>query len=593
MNLRRVRRVVQFVIFHFLVMILPFIGYSQGYDPKTTDQKLTSALQIIRFAYVDTVNESAIVEKAVIEMLKKLDPHSIYISKDDLEESIEPLEGNFEGIGVQFQIFNDTILVIAPIPGGPSEKLGIIAGDKIVKIEGVSVTGSEVTTTYVQKLLRGKKGTKVKIGVYRKGKHDLIDFTIVRDRVPVNSIVASYMTAPEIGYIKLTRFSRTTMYEFETLVLNLLESGMKNLVLDLRGNSGGYLSTAIELSDEFLGKNKLIVYTEGIASPVKKYFATNRGIFEKGKIVILIDEGSASASEIVAGAIQDWDRGIIVGRRSFGKGLVQRPFPMPDGSLIRLTTARYHTPTGRCIQRPYDNGVEEYYNELVERYLNGEFIHADSIHFPDSLKYFTPHKRLVYGGGGITPDAFVSIDTTHMTNYYSDLRKNEVFNDFALMYLDNYRDSIVQLYPAFEDFNMNFEIDKKFLGLFKGYASLKGVVEENAEPKIVDLFIEFLENNKDTLQEKYSTAEIFASKFPEEKELIDEFMDYVKDHGDHQEEIAYTEEIIKYQIKALLSRNLYGLNSYYQVISEMDDDLQKAIEILEDPDFFKENKIQD
>jgi len=593
MNTQLVRSVTLFFVFLCLIAIRPLSVHSQDYDPKTTDQKLTSALQIIRFAYVDTVNESVLVEKAVIEMLKKLDPHSIYISKEDLEESNEPLEGNFEGIGVQFQIFNDTILVIAPIPGGPSEKLGIVAGDKIVKIEGVSVTGSEVTTTYVQKLLRGRKGTKVKIEVFRKSKQNLIDFTIVRDRIPVNSIVASYMVSPEIGYIKLTRFSRTTMYEFETSLIGLLESGMKKLVLDLRGNSGGYLNTAIELSDEFLGKNKLIVYTEGIASPVKEYIATNRGIFEKGELVILIDEGSASASEIVAGAIQDWDRGVLVGRRSFGKGLVQRPFPMPDGSLIRLTTARYHTPTGRCIQRPYDNGVEEYYNEFIDRYLNGELTNADSIHFPDSLKYFTPHKRTVYGGGGIMPDVFVPIDTTQMTNFYSDLRKKEIFNDFALMYLDNYRDSLNLVFSGFNEFNDGFEIDDTFLELFKGFASLNGVEEEFEKPKIVDLFIEFLEEKKDTLHEKFSTAESFASKFPEEKELIDEFMNYAQKNGANNEKILYTENIIKYQIKALLARNLYDLNSYYQVVSKMDDDLQKAIEILQQPDFFKDNKIQD
>ncbi|MCK4287842.1 MAG: S41 family peptidase, partial [Bacteroidales bacterium] len=323
--------------------------FSQNYDPNKTGKKLAAAMQIIKYAYVDSINEPELVENAIIETLKELDPHSAYISKEDIDKANEPLVGSFEGIGVSFQIFKDTILVIAPVPGGPSDKLGILAGDKIVKIDGEDATGSEINNKYVFEKLRGKKGTKVNVGIYRKGKKDLIDYTITRDKIPINSIDAVFMATPDIGYIKLNRFSKTTMEEFQESLKELEDKGMERLILDLRGNSGGYLNTAVELSDEFLPNNKLVVYTKGLRSPVREYNATLEGSFENGKLVILINEGSASASEIVSGAVQDWDRGIIIGRRSFGKGLVQRPFALPDGSVIRLTTARYYTPTGRSM----------------------------------------------------------------------------------------------------------------------------------------------------------------------------------------------------------------------------------------------------
>jgi len=512
--------------------------FSQNYDPNKTGKKLATAMQIIKYAYVDSINEPELVENAIIETLKKLDPHSAYISKEDIDKANEPLVGSFEGIGVSFQIFKDTILVIAPIPGGPSDKLGILAGDKIVEIEGEDATGSKINNEYVFKKLRGKKGTKVNVGIYRKGKKDLIDYTITRDKIPINSIDAVFMASPDIGYIKLNRFSKTTMQEFRESLKELEDKGMEKLILDLRGNSGGYLNTAVELSDEFLPNNKLVVYTKGLRSPVHEYNATLEGSFENGKLVILINEGSASASEIVSGAVQDWDRGIIIGRRSFGKGLVQRPFQLPDGSVIRLTTARYYTPTGRSIQRPYENGVEDYYEDLYNRLKNGEMIHPDSIHFPDSLKYFTSKNRIVYGGGGIMPDVFIPWDSTRVSDYYSDLIRNGVFNKFIIQYIDDNRKNLLKKYPDFKTYENNFKIDNNFMDKFFEFAQKEGVEKDEEGFKI-------------------------------------------------------SEVLLKQQIKALIARNLWDLSSYFEIVTKIDDGYLKAVEILEDGVLFEELEIGD
>ncbi len=375
----------QIIFLIFAFCIISFQGYSQitkTPDPNKTSKKLAATMQIIRYAYVDSINEAELVENAIVETLKELDPHSAYISKEDLDAANEPLEGSFEGIGVTFQIYNDTILVVAPVLGGPSDKLGIRAGDKIVKIDGEKSTGEDINNKFVFDRLRGKKGTEVNVSIFRKGKKELIEYTIIRDKIPINSIDATFMATPEIGFIKLNRFSKTSMDEFKESLSKLKKQGMKKLILDLRGNTGGYLNTAIKLSDEFLPGGKLIVYTEGLRSSKQKYNSTSFGGFKSGELIVMINEGSASASEIVSGAVQDWDRGVVLGRRSFGKGLVQRPFQLPDGSVIRLTTARYHTPTGRCIQRPYENGTQEYYLDLYKRFTNGELENRDSIHFP-------------------------------------------------------------------------------------------------------------------------------------------------------------------------------------------------------------------
>lgn len=507
-------------------------------DPKETIQKFATTLQIIEFAYVDSINSPDLTETAIIEMLKKLDPHSAYISKEEVERVNEPLEGSFDGIGVTFQIFEDTIIVISPVPGGPSEKLGILAGDKIVAIEGESATGKTITNDYVMKRLRGQKGTTVAISVKRYGKNELIDFTIVRDKIPLNSIDAAFMVTPKIGLIKLTRFSKTSMEEFDESLAKLAEQGMKSLILDLRGNSGGYLDVAVKLSDEFLTDKKLIVYTEGLRSPRQDFNATNIGNFELGRLVVLINEGSASASEIVSGAVQDWDRGLIVGRRSFGKGLVQRPFKLPDNSMIRLTTARYHTPTGRCIQKPYEEGSDEYHEDFKHRLDNGELVSADSIHFPDSLKYFTPGGRVVYGGGGIMPDIFTPIDSTRFSDYYTDLVRKSVFNNFVISFLDKNRNSILEKYSDLSSYKKDFEVDAEIYDSFGKKAVDEGVTRK-----------------------------------PEDK-------------------YYYPDEKIKTQIKALIARNLWDMNAYFEVINQIDDELKTAISLIEDGKKFSELKLR-
>jgi len=520
------------------IMLVSFIGFAFSLqaqdDPKETIQKFGTALQIIEFAYVDSTDAPDLVETAIIEMLKELDPHSAYISKEEIDRVNEPLVGSFEGIGVTFQLFKDTILVVAPVIGGPSDKLGIIAGDKIVKIDGEDATGEKINNKYVMDRLRGKKGTEVEVAIKRGKREGLLDFTIVRDKIPLTSIDATYMVDPKVGYIKLTRFSKTSMSEFQESITELKAEGMRDLILDLRGNSGGYLNVAIDLSDQFLSTDKLIVYTEGMRSPKQDFSATTKGEFEEGRLIVLINEGSASASEIVSGAVQDWDRGLVVGRRSFGKGLVQRPYKLPDGSVIRLTTARYHTPTGRCIQKPYGEGVDEYRNDFKNRLDHGELISSDSIQFPDSLKYFTPNGRIVYGGGGVMPDVFVPIDSTRFSDYYIDLVRKGVFNQFTMNYLDKNRNKILKKYPDVEAFKQGFVIDDDMYGDFTEFAT-----EEEVERK-----------------------------------------------GD--DEYYYPDENIKIQLKALLARNLWGVNAYFIMINELDDELHEAVDILKDGKMFSE-----
>ncbi|MGB1032256.1 MAG: S41 family peptidase, partial [Flavobacteriales bacterium] len=370
-------------------MLFSSLTQAQKTDPQSTTEKFGTLLYYIEQMYVDSVDSEALTEKAIRGMLEDLDPHSSYISSSDVQDANAPLKGNFDGIGIQFNILKDTILVVSPISGGPSEKLGIQAGDKIVTVDGQVVAGVGITNNDVRDKLMGPKDTKVTVGIKRKGAKKLIDFDIIRDKIPIYSVDASYMLDDNIGYIKVNRFGKTTMQELREGLVKMKNQGMKDLVLDLQGNGGGYLQTAIEMADEFLSEQKLIVFTQGRAFPKDDFYAKREGLFEKGRLVVLIDEGSASASEIVSGAIQDWDRGLIIGRRSFGKGLVQRPVPLPDGSEVRLTVQKYYTPSGRCIQKPYDDGVEAYRNEKYDRYDSGELYSIDGVEFPDSLKYAT------------------------------------------------------------------------------------------------------------------------------------------------------------------------------------------------------------
>ncbi|RMG76128.1 MAG: S41 family peptidase, partial [Bacteroidetes bacterium] len=432
-------------------------------------------INYIKEEYVDSVNVKELEEKTIQYLLQELDPHSYYIPAKDLQSMNEPIEGEFEGIGIEFRIINDTVVVINPIGGGPSEKVGIMPGDRIVSVNDSIIAGTGITNRDIMNLLRGKKGTEVKVGIKRNGSDEILSFNIVRDKIPINSIEAAYMIDDETGYIKLSRFSRTSHEEFVNAAEKLLEQGMKKLIFDLTGNGGGLLEAAVDIADEFLPDKTLIVYTEGKARPRRSYYATSKGILEDIPVAVLIDEGSASASEIVAGAIQDNDRGIIIGRRSFGKGLVQEPSTWPDGSAIRLTIARYYTPTGRSIQRPYDKGVEKYHEDYYNRLNNGELITPDSIHFPDSLKYTTPKGKTVYGGGGIMPDIFVPIDTAHRTFYLSDLIYKGVIRQYAFDKIDKNRREWISKYPNIQVFKNNYLISDKELKEFIKYAENKGV----------------------------------------------------------------------------------------------------------------------
>ncbi len=505
-------------------------------DPNAGVKKYNAAMQLINYAYVDTINEAKLVEKAIVETLKELDPHSVYISKKDVQKANEPLEGNFDGIGVQFEIFKDTISVVHAIPGGPSERLGIMSGDRIVKIDGEVVVGKKITNQFVLDHLRGKRGTKVKVSIFRKGKKELIEFTITRDKIPINSIDAAYMIKPGVGYINLNKFAQTSMQEFVESVNKLNSKGMKSLILDLRNNSGGYMGTSIDLSDEFLKSGKLIVYTQGRNAQREDFYSTGRGLFETGKLVIMINENSASASEIVSGAIQDWDRGIIVGRRSFGKGLVQRPFQLPDSSMIRLTTARYYNPSGKCIQKSYADGIDKYYEDFSIRMKHGELIHPDSIKFPDSLKYYTSKKRVVYGGGGIMPDVFIPWDSTPISDYYLELRRKNVINSYVGEYVDKSRKALKTSYPEFSTYEQNFQTDEAFMADFFAYAEKEGVKMD---------------------EKGYADAE----------------------------------KLIKSQLKGLIAQKLWDMTELYTIINQYDEEVLKAIEVIEDDALFQKLNI--
>lgn len=492
-------------------------------------------LQLAEFAisrlYVDEVNEEELVEKAITSMLEELDPHSTYTNAEEARKMNEPLEGEFEGIGIQFQMMEDTLLVVQPVSGGPSEKVGILAGDRITAVEDTLIAGVKMSTEEIMSRLRGPKGSVVKLTIIRRDIDEPLTFDVKRDKIPIYSLDASYMITATTGYIRLNKFGANTIEEFQAALSKLQGQGMKDLILDLQGNGGGYLNAAIDLANEFLPQKSLIVYTEGKASKRSEFVAKGNGNFLKGKLVVLVDEYSASASEIVSGAIQDWDRGTIVGRRTFGKGLVQRPIDLPDGSMIRLTIARYYTPSGRCIQKPYEKGEEEDYdNDLAKRLEHGELMHADSIHLPDSLMFKTKRLgRTVYGGGGIMPDYFVPIDTTLYSDYHRDLVAKGVVIKTTLNYIEKNRKALTKNYRKFDDFNRKFEVSNELLDELRKEGEKSGVAFNETE---------------------YNTS------LPR----------------------------IKTQLKALIARDIWEMSEYYQVMNQTDNVVQQALKIIEKED---------
>jgi len=491
--------------------------------------KLQHAETAINILYVDSVNEEKLVEDAIRGMIEKLDPHSSYVTAKDMKAQAESLRGDFEGIGVQFNIVDDTLLVIQPTTNGPSEKVGIMAGDRIVMVDDTVIAGVKMPKEKIMSRLRGPKNTKVRLGVVRRGVKDLLHFTVTRDKIPVVSLDAAYIIRPGIGFIRISSFGAQTYNEVMKAAADLKAQGMKDLILDLQDNGGGYMQAATRLVNEFLDNGDLIVYTQGRMTPRSEYRADGKGTMRDGRIVVLLNEYSASASEITAGAIQDNDRGMVVGRRSFGKGLVQRPIDFEDGSELRLTVAHYYTPSGRCIQKPYTKGAKsEYSKDIEERYKHGEMTSADSIHFDDSQKFYTvKNHRVVYGGGGIMPDFFVPLDTTRYTDYHRKIAAKGIIVNANLKYVDANRKKLLKQYPTFEAFNQGYEVPDSYLNSIYEEAKKEGI---------------------------------------EAKEI---------------NEKEQTDKTMRTQLKALVARNLWDMTQYFQVYNETSDIVMKAVELLQ------------
>lgn len=496
---------------------------TDGYHGKSS--KINNLLDYIQMQYVDTVNKTLLENQTIQTMLKSLDPHSDFIPASDFTAVNEPLEGNFDGIGVEFNIINDTVRVVNPIIGGPSEKLGIKAGDKIIKVNGKSIAGVKITNKDVFANLRGKSGSIVTVSILRLTSKKELEFKITRGKIPIYSIDVAYILSPSIGYIKLSRFASSTYEEYLQAFNDLHKKGMNKLILDLRGNGGGFLNTAVDLADEFLSDGLAIVYTEGRAHPKKTYKASSKGGFENNKLVVLIDEGSASASEIVAGALQDNDRATIIGRRSFGKGLVQDQIDLPDGSAVRLTIARYYTPTGRCIQKPYDTGNDNYFNEEYERFEHGELYSADSIKVDSTKKYRTPNGKIVFGGGGIVPDIFVPIDTTKYNPLINRLFYNGILNTFAFEYTDLQRSQLIKEFGDATRFIKDYKVTSQVIIALNDYLKMKN-----------------------------------ARKFL----------------------LSGEEQGLKHILKALIGRNLFDKDAYYAILNQNDNAILKAVEVLQE-----------
>lgn len=492
-------------------------------------RKLNIAEMAINNLYVDSVDENKLIEDAIIGMLEKLDPHSSYSTPKQVKQMNEPLNGSFEGIGVQFNMMEDTLIVIQTITKGPSERAGIVAGDRIVNVNDTAIAGVKMPREEIMRRLRGPKGTTVQLKVVRMGIKDTLRFGVVRDKIPVKSIDAAYMIRPAVGLIRIGNFGATTYNEFVDAVTLLKQQGMRDLILDLQGNGGGYLQAAANIASEFLQKSDLIVYTEGRRVPRQEYRAEKYGTFREGRVVVLVDEYTASAAEIVTGAIQDQDRGEVVGRRTFGKGLVQRPIDLPDGSMIRLTIAHYYTPSGRCIQKPYVKGKQkDYAMDVLNRLKHGELTNKDSIHFADSLKFYTLHEqRLVYGGGGIMPDHFIPLDTTHYTRLHRELAAKNAIVSQDLRYMDKNRKQLLKQYPTFQYFKERFEVPQSLID-----DVLREGEKQQVKPK-------------------------------------------------DEEELQLTLPMLRLQLKALIARDLWDMSEYYSIFYEDSEIVKKALELLE------------
>lgn len=526
LSVKKIERIV-FTILLSVLFVLPAAELEAQNSVQQNQLKFGRLLRLIDGYYVDTTNIDQITEKAIVNLLSDLDPHSTYISKEEVDKMNEPLVGNFEGIGISFNIYKDTLMVTTTISGGPSEKVGLRAGDRIVEVDNKMVAGIGLKNSDVFDMLRGDKGTRVDLKVLRRQSPELLDFTIIRDKIPIFSLDASYMLDESTGYIKLNKFAATSTEEVLSAISELKEQNLKNLVFDLRGNTGGYLNIANEIADQFLGDKKLIVYTEGSNEPKRELKATSKGSFESGNLVVLVDENSASASEIVAGAIQDWDRGVIIGRRSFGKGLVQKPFFLTDGSMVRLTIAHYYTPSGRCIQKPYENGVKDYRQDYVNRMTNGEMFSEDSIHFDETQKYKTlVNGRDVFGGGGIMPDIFIPMDTSSHYQYINQLRRKSIITNYVLDFVDTNREQLKNDYPDFKNFDRNFKVTSEMID---------DVVARG------------------------------------EKENVK------KD----EESLAFTLTNMQTEIKAIIARDIFSRNDFFKVYYKDDEAIIKALEVIE------------
>ena len=537
-------------------------------------RKVSIAMSAIEQLYVDSVDRDKLAENAITGLLEKLDPHSAYLTPEEVKETNEPLQGNFDGIGIQFNMMTDTLYVIQVISGGPSEKVGILPGDKIIFVNDTLIAGVKMKNSVVMSKLKGPKGTVVRVKVLRKGAPQLLEFKIIRDKIPVYSVLASYMIDKKTGYIKIDRFAATTYDEFKEALAKLQKQGMENLIMDLQDNGGGYLTAAVEIANEFLKPGSLIVYTEGLNQKRDDARSDNSGTFRNGKLVILVNEYSASASEIVSGAIQDWDRGVLVGRRTFGKGLVQRPIPLPDGSMIRLTTARYYTPTGRSIQKPYTKGdLESYSKELADRYNRGEMISADSIHFPDSLKYNTLiKKRIVYGGGGIMPDYFIPLDTASAlsvassTPLYREIFNRGIIYKYVRTLIEANRKKYQTQYPTFESFKNNFTVTDDMVNEMLNMYKKEKADEEKDKAA-----------GKQPIQPDAVTVGADGAPLPQKEEAAVQLTE-----EQQKKDLEKSKSLILQQIKMYVAREIYSDNEFYQLWNPLFDSYKKAIEIIND-----------